>query len=211
MEEFDDDIDETRVAFWKKIESIEGLSVSDGLDRFDGERDEYERTLKFAIRDMEKSGSLRELLSSGNFKNFRIIAHGIKGSLLSIGETVLSAKAYALETASDRNDSDFCGVNLPRFLDDINELKNKIQEAFSLIVESDGPAEIPPELPSVFEKLQSAFDEIDLMAINRQIEILNKLKAGGALKDGIEQIKEAVMMMDYKTAAVCMQSILRSN
>ena len=208
MEEFDEDIDETRVAFWEKIGRIEGLSVSDGLDRFDGERDDYERTLKFAVRDMEKTDSLCELLSAGDFKNFRIIAHGIKGSLLSIGAAALSVKAYDLETASGRNDSDFCNANLPRFLEEVNEFKNKIQEAFSLIVQSGGPVEIPGELPLIFQKLQSAFDETDLMTINRQIEVLNNLNAGGALKDGIEQIKDAVMIMDYKTAAVHMQNIL---
>ena len=208
MEEFDEGIDETRVAFWEKIESIKGLSVSDGLDRFGGERDEYERTLKFAVRDMEKGSSLRELLSAGDLKSFRITTHGIKGSLLSIGETVLSAKAYELETASGRNDSDFCNANLLRFLGDIDILKSKIQEAFSLIFESGGPAEIPPELPSVFEKLQSAFDETDLMAVNRQIDILNSLNISCTLKNDIEQIKDTVMMMDYKTATKHMQNIL---
>ena len=47
------------------------------------------------------------------------------------------------------------------------------------------------------------------MCIDSEIEKINALTLSGALKDEIEQIKDAVMMMDYEKAAAHMHRLLK--
>jgi len=203
-------IDEKRAGFWEKIEEIEGLSVSAGLDIVDGQRDVYEKTLKLLIQEIEKScKNLADFLSIGDIDNFRIEVHGIKGSLANIGAADLSTKALELEIASGRKDIDFCASNLPVFLDGLKRLSLEIRDVFSVISQNGGPIEIPPGLPDIFKRMINAFDETDLTTIDREIENLEALNPGGALKEEIEKIKDRVMMMDYDNAAEIMRKLLR--
>ena len=195
--------------FWEKIGQIDGLSVSTGLGRVDGLRDMYKKTLQFMIQEVEKSlQNLPDYLSADDMNNFHIEIHGIKGALANIGAMELSGKAFDLETASDKKDRVFCVSNLPNFIEELSILNLKLKEAFSVITQGGDPIEIPPELPNIFEKLISAFDETDLTLIDEEIEKLNTLNPVGALKEEIDKIKDSVMMMDYDTAVKQIHKLL---
>ena len=202
---------EKREDFWKKMMEIKGISLSAGLNRVGGQRSVYEKSLKLMMQEIVKSDeNLNAFLSASDMDRFRIEAHGIKGALDNIGALELSAKAYCLETASARKDSDFCAANLPFFLEELNGLYLSMKEAFSVINQSDRPAEIPPEVPHIFKNLTVAFDEMDLVFIEKEIEKLNALKLNGALREEIEQIKDNVMMMNYDAAVEQMEKLLRN-
>ena len=195
--------------FWEQIEQIEGLSVKEGVSRVDGLREVYEKTLKLMTNEIKKSSvNLNRFLSADDMDNFRIEVHGMKGSLANIGALELAAKAYALETASGKMDKDFCVENLPTFIEGINDLNAKLEEAFSLIDISDDGMEIPPELTPVLNRLLNAVDEINLMLIERETENLNNLKQSGALQNKLEQIKDMLMIMDYDEAAKHIKELL---
>jgi len=76
----------------------------------------------------------------------------------------------------------------------------KLKEAFSKIVLNGGQIVIPPEIPPIFERMIDAFSEIDIVAIDEEVENLDALNLSGALKEEIEQIKDMVMMMNYDGA-----------
>ncbi|MDR2861046.1 MAG: response regulator, partial [Syntrophobacterales bacterium] len=195
--------------FWRRIEQIEGLSLSAGLDRVNGQRNIYGKMLKLIIKEIKKSDkNLSEFLAAADMSNFRIEVHGIKGALASIGAAELAAKAYDLEAASDRGDADFCGLNLPTLLEGLNNLRLNLQEAFSLLSRDDIPMEIPPELPPVFARMIDAFAEIDLVLIDTEIKNLVALNLKGALKEEVEQIIDMVKMVDYDGAKEHMQKLL---
>jgi HPt (histidine-containing phosphotransfer) domain-containing protein len=208
------DFGETEAAaqeeFWRKIGQIEEISVETGLDRVSGQRGVYERSLELTIKEIEKCDrNLQEFLAAGNLRNFSIEAHSMKGSLANIGAMGLSSRALALEAAADNADAAFCAETLPSFLDDLRGLKSKLVAAFAKKNENYGPIEIPPELPPIFARLTSAFAQTDFLAIDKGMESLNALNASGALKDQIERIKDAVMMMEYEEAAQVMQEMLK--
>ena len=201
--------DENHNKFWDTIEHIEGLDLATGLDRVDGQRDVYEKTLKLMIHEIEKSNeNLNYFLSSGNMEGFCVEVHGIKGAMASVGATALSERAHELEKASERTDVAFCESNLPSFLEDILKFNARLKEAFSIISRSDVPNVIPPELPPIFERMKNAFDDVDLVLIDEEIENLDALNLSGALKERTEQIKDAVMMMDYDGATAYINQLL---
>ena len=192
---------ETCQDFWKRIERIQGLSVSTGLERVEGQRDVYEAALKLMIGEIEKCyKNLNDFLMSKNMKSFCVEVHGIKGSLANIGAMELAAKAFDLEVASKKLDADFCASHLTAFLDDLNYLKFMLKEACESSSYTDGPMEIPPELPHIFQKILNAFREIDFVIIDKEMEKINALQLNGVLKEAIEQIQDAIMMMEYDTA-----------
>jgi HPt (histidine-containing phosphotransfer) domain-containing protein len=204
--------DQTHKAFWEKLGQIKGLSVSTGLERIEGQKGVYEKTLKLIIQEIERSETnLNVFLSAEDIENFRIEVHGIKSALANIGAMELSARAYDFEIASAKKDIDFCAAGIPSLLDGLSKLKSKLQEAFSTIDQCGGPINIPPELPALFERMISAFGEIDLVRIDQEIANLNALNLTGTLRNGIEQIKDMVLMMDYDGATEHMRKLVNDN
>jgi len=193
--------DEKYKVFWEKIGQIEGLSISEGLKIVEGQRDMYIHSLKLMRKEIEKCDrNLREFLAAGDMRNFCIEVHSIKSALFSIGATELGQEARELELASNRNDDAFCAKNLPALLEGIGNLSLRLEEVFSEINREGGTIEIPPELPPIFESLTDAFREMDIVAIDESMERLNALPLTGALKDEVEQITDAAIMMDFDFA-----------
>jgi len=197
--------------FWSKIEQIEGLSVSTGLARVDDHWHFYEKSLSVVRKEIEKCGkNLSEFLTADNMNDFSIEVHGIKSALANIGAMELSAKAREFENAANQSDVVFCTSNLPSFLEELDNLSIKLKEAFAEINRGHGPTEIPPELPQIFEKLTSAFEEMDFELIDKEIENLDALNLSDALQEDIEQIKDAVLMTDYEAATEVMHRLMHN-
>jgi len=199
-------------SFWQKIGSIEGLSVQTGLERVSGQRETYQQSLKLMLKEIEKCiKNLNIFLAEAGMQNFCIEVHSMKSSLANIGVMGLSSAAYELEKASDKNNAAFCNANLPSFLEELRILGEKLKEAFLEISQNNGPIIIPPELPSIFGKLEDAFAGMDFVSIDANIGNLDALNTEGSLKEEIEQIKDAVLVMDYDGAAELMRKLLLKN
>ena len=197
---------------WQNLSKIKELSLKTGLELVSFQKDVYEKSLRLIIKEMEKCpGKLISYLSSGEVRSFVIEVHSMKGSLANIGAAELSSKAQALEKAAGKNDIEFCTANLPFFLEELNTLKNSLINAFENHRALNGDEEnMSPEetekFSSVFSELKKAFLESNFPAIDEGMEKLNALKPGGKLKSIIEQIKDAVLIMDYDTAINIMQA-----
>jgi CheY-like chemotaxis protein/HPt (histidine-containing phosphotransfer) domain-containing protein len=202
--------DESHKEFWAKLEQIEGLDLTAGLGRADGQREVYKKTLKLMIREIEKSNAnLPAFLASGDIDRFNIEVHGIKGVLANVGVMRVSTKAYVLEKASGKKEIDFCTSHLPVLLEELKNLHASLQEAFAVLVHGDDQMEMPPELPTIFANLIKAFDTIDLVEIDKEIVKLSALNLRGKLKDDVEKIEDSVMMMDYVGATEHIRKLLR--
>jgi CheY-like chemotaxis protein len=195
--------------FRRSIEGIEGLSVQTGLERV-FEWETYETSLRLLITEIENCDkNLNHFMAAGDMRNFSIAVHGIKGALNFVGAIELSRQAYDLEMASDKEDASFCAANLPPFLEGLNRFGRSLAAAFEKKNRNHAPIVIPPQLPPIFEKLTAALTEMDFLAIDEGMERLDALNTGGALKDEIERIKDAVLMMDYDNAKEIMQALLQ--
>jgi len=207
--ETDDASENEAGEFRSSIESIEGLSVQTGLERV-FEWETYVTSLRLLITEIEKCDTnLRNFMAAGDMHNFSIAVHGMKGALNFAGAMELSRQAYDLEMASDKEDAAFCAANLPPFLEGLNRLGAGLAAAFEKKNQNHAPMVIPPQLPPIFERLAAALTAMDFLAIDEGTESLDALNTGGALKDEIERIKDAVLMMDYDGAQEMMQALLQ--
>ena len=203
---------EQLTGFWQKIDRIDDLSMHAGLERVSGQRDVYEKSLRLTINEIEKcGGKLPQLMNDRDMHNFTIEVHSMKGSLANIGAMVLSALARDLEISSERSDIDFCALNLPPFLAELNAFNLKLKDAFSEVDQDDGSkVEFPAELPELLEKLALAMNEMDFTAIDEVTEKINARKYKGAVKTEIEAINDLIMMMDYEKASEKIQGLLNT-
>jgi HPt (histidine-containing phosphotransfer) domain-containing protein len=164
--------------------------------------------LKLLTKEIEKCvRNLNAFLASNDMHNFRIEAHSMKTSLANLGAMDLSSKSYELEIASGKEDIDFCASALEPFLDALANLGNKVKEAFTEVHHSSDHA-IPPELKPILTRMKDAFDSMEFVEINNEMQNLESMEMDEALKYEIEEIKDAVIIMDYDNATEMIQKLL---
>jgi len=123
--------DNDRIEVINRVEQIEWLYVSVGLERVGGQWEMYEEILELMINEIAKTRQkLSKLLTEGDMRNFCVVAHGIKNSLAVIGAVELEEEALALEKASGRNDIVSCALDLPFYLENLESLQHSLQEIF---------------------------------------------------------------------------------
>ena len=196
----DDETDEMK-RFMERISQIGVLSAKIGLERVFNNLDAYESTLKLLIKEIEKcTVNLDKFLNADDLNNFSIEVHSMKSSLANVGAMELSAKAYELETASVRNDARYCASNLQPFLAELCDLGGKLEEAYSEMHRDDDPIFITPELASILTKMKEAIEETNYVKIESEVRRLESLSLNGSLKEEIEELKDAILIMDYDNA-----------
>ena len=196
--------------FWKLIGRIEEISVQTGLDMVSGNRSVYEKSLRLAIKEIDRcSRNLGDFLDKGDMRNFTIEVHSMKSSLANIGAMELSAMARMIESASNQKNVNICLENLPSFIKGLNDLNAGLKKAFAVRNQNRGTLEIPPELPLVFDRMTTAFSDMNFEAIDKEIENLNAMNPHGILKDELEKIMDAVLIMDYEGAREAMKELLK--
>jgi signal transduction histidine kinase/FixJ family two-component response regulator/HPt (histidine-containing phosphotransfer) domain-containing protein len=197
-------------ALFRKLEGIKTLSVELGLARVSGQRDVYESSLKHMIRQIAKdSVSLPAFLEAVDMRSFTITAHSLKGSLANIGAMQLSDYAQELEEAGARDDAVYCALNISDFIRALDELHTDLTNAFA-VLKSKKPADIPPELPLIFARLERALDTMNFAEIDDAVETLKAMRLGGALADAVQDIKDAVLIMEYEEVKNIMRKVLET-
>ena len=195
--------------FWNRIRRINEIDMQAGLNRVAGQRGIYEASLRITLNEIEKGGkSLDAFLSAGDMRRFSIDVHGMKGMLANIGAMGLSNAARDLEAAAANSDTAFCLLRLPPFLESLRRLKDDLACAFAAEYSEGNAAGIPPELPAIAGNLVLALENGDFAAIDEGIAGLNALDPRGLLKDEIDRIKDAVLVMEYGAASALLRKYI---
>ena len=192
---------------WDKLNEIDKLSVKIGLERVSGQKDVYESALKLLIREIDKCiENLHKFLAADDMHNFAIEAHSIKSSLANLGAMDLSVKAHELEMSSENNETTYCAFALRPFLDSLANLRDKLKEVFSPVHQNKAPI-VNSELLSILERMKESIKKNEYVEINNEIQDLEFLNPDDGLKQKIEEIKDAIMIMDYTSALELIQKL----
>ena len=81
------------------------------------------------------------------------------------------------------------------------------KEAFAE-VHHDANAAVPPELKPILTRMKDAFGSMEFVEINNEMQNLDNLEMDEELKYEIEEIKDAVIVMDYDNASEMIQKLL---
>jgi len=109
-------------------ESIPGLSMNKGIERFGGDVESYFGVLRsYAVNSRPLLATARGV-NWENLAGYAIIVHGLKGSSRSIGADRVGDQAEALEKAAKARDIDFVLANNAAFIDAVDTLINNLNE-----------------------------------------------------------------------------------
>jgi HPt (histidine-containing phosphotransfer) domain-containing protein len=200
-------------SFWDMIHKIEGLSVEIGLDLAYRQLNVYRNTLEICAREIVKTvTNLDQFFAEKDMRNFRIEVHGMKGSLSNIGAIELASKALELEDAAREEDVEFCASKLPIFISELISFDAQLKEAFAELKKNQSSImTIPLELPPILTRLTEAFDNMDIDAVFHEVDLLDSTEFTGVLKDEIERVKDAAMIMNYGFAREIIKRLLDSD
>ena len=110
------------------MEGFEFLNTELGLEYCAEDEDIYREVLEGYVEE-DRREELEKLFGEENWPEYRVIAHAVKSTSLTIGAEELSEKAKALELASADGDGDFVKANHQEMMDMYADILSKIQEA----------------------------------------------------------------------------------
>ena len=99
-----------------------------GLEYCAGDEEIYREIIEGYLEE-DRREELARYYDAEDLANYRVIAHAIKSTSLTIGATELSAKAKALEYAAADGDIDFIKQNNSELVEMYSDILSKIQAA----------------------------------------------------------------------------------
>jgi CheY-like chemotaxis protein/anti-sigma regulatory factor (Ser/Thr protein kinase) len=154
------------------------------------------------IRDARKTLSVldevmqRDKYGKDDIQRYIVVVHGIKSSLLNIGEKELSEQAYSLEQAGRNGDKSVIKENSPGFVEKVNNLLEALEEKREQEKQS-----APEETGDIHGKL---LELADLCAdYNRKgaMELLEGIgKCSAETQAVIDELKENVLHSQFEDA-----------
>ncbi len=118
-------------ALLERARQVEGLNVDEAMVNVAGDADLYLEVLGL-VKDISATipANLTSFLEARNFYNFRVEAHGAKGSLRNLGANELANLAFELENMGMNEDYDGAVEILPVFLEKFDRFAKQVEEIF---------------------------------------------------------------------------------
>ncbi len=107
------------------------LDVQKGLSFCGGVEELYEEVLEMYVQE-EKRNLLTQLLESGDYTNYHIQVHGLKGTSISIGATEFAQQAKKIEYAMKDQNLEYVKTHHEEFMKEYGVLLEKIRNALEL-------------------------------------------------------------------------------
>jgi CheY-like chemotaxis protein/HPt (histidine-containing phosphotransfer) domain-containing protein len=146
----------------------------------------------------EKLASIKQAFDSEDWENYTIRVHALKSSSRQIGAMDLGSKAEALEKAGKAGDIDKIKADTDALLSDYKALLDKMSSFYEKPEEeaSDKPPIDEDTLDKILEDIESACEDLDFDVLEEATGKLNEYSYEGAMKEGIDELAEAVGSMD---------------
>ncbi|MGN0425034.1 MAG: ATP-binding protein [Acetatifactor sp.] len=110
----------------KRLQEVAEINLSTGLSYCMNEESFYLELLQEYIKP-EKSEKLRQFYDSQDWDNYRIIAHALKSTSLTVGAVHMSQTAKALEFAARDNDVEYIRLHHEAAMEEFQSLAAKIK------------------------------------------------------------------------------------
>ena len=141
------------------------VNVSEGITYCGGQMKDYLEILQMMYDECENQlATLNHHYEEGNWKDFTIIAHALKGSCLNIGAHHCGETAKALEMAGRHEDISYIQSNLQSFEDEYRSLVQTFTNVFqkwNLQDESSCDSKTTNEITAILKDFKTAVSEFD--------------------------------------------------
>ncbi|MDR1084567.1 MAG: response regulator [Deltaproteobacteria bacterium] len=190
---------------------IEGLDVTLGLSRANGQREAYLTTLEYFRKDaLTALSNLNASLEAREYKNFTVHIHALKSAAGVTGAVDLAARAAALEAASVAGAEGFIASNIASFRQDLIQLIDGLTRYFEEIkLEAQnkqqlGDEEIKKELALLRQSIATMESEHVDLALKNLLE----RSAAGELKKDLAELARQFQESGPESAAALLDRML---
>ena len=172
----------------KKLENIDGLSLSEGM-YYCGSSKAYIKFLNTFFHTIDnRVQEIKESLERGDINTYTIKVHSLKSTSRIIGARQLSDFALSLEEAGERGDKEFISENNDKFLKLYVSYKDKLAAFFE--DSFDTRKDISKEMLSdAYSALREVVPSMDYDAVETIIGGLGEYKLPAADKEKIDKIE----------------------
>ena len=202
--------------------AVDGLNTEKGLKMAGGDAELYYETLGIYCDDaLTRIDKIRECLENRDFDLYVTYVHALKSASANVGADKLSAAAYDLEMASQRNDSFYIKSYNEKFLMDLKTLVTDVSSALSELTPvqngdnsgEDGELdESDPfnteELLTELTTLRNALEDMAAGAIDRSVANLSGAARTEAEKSAMKKIAKHILMGEYDEALAIVEGYL---
>jgi HPt (histidine-containing phosphotransfer) domain-containing protein len=194
------------------LEKIDGISTEVGVERVNGLKDVYLKTIEIFTRrikpDCEK---MRVFLDAEDLTNFTVAIHGMKTSLQTVGAMKLAEAAYILEMAAKGNDLAFCVQKFPAFSMIMDKLHGQLFPLMPLTGETivrKGAGTVDYFIKTANEAA-ALVDEFEMDAALEALKKLLVLDFGEQLNRLAERASDSLNDFDFEAAAEHLNNALK--
>jgi len=187
------------------LQSVRELDLMNGLDIIGYDEEMYLESIKILSQLIPQTmDDLHKLLAEKRIDDFKIVAHGIKGSFLNVGAKELAAYALKFEQAAERGDIAYCSSQLKNF----TRCVIAFREALPLPME---PAPLAPDAnadedsPSIsaehIDTLMQALETYDYEKIAIAWDAITLTRQNDETRALLESVRADIDAFDYTAAA----------
>jgi len=179
---------------------IEGLDISKGVERFNGNEQIYIEVLKTYAESVESMLDTVENVTEENLNAYKIKVHGIKGTSYDVFAEKIAADAKDLENAAKIGDYEFIQSHNEDFVKNTRSVLGNIKEFFSgLELENTKQKKDAPD-KNVLSALLDACDKYDMDGADAAMEELEKYQYETD-NELIELLREYIDMGNFQQIA----------
>ena len=187
--------------------SFGDLNVKKGI-AYCGDQENYLEVLKMHAYDNNNLAKIEDFYENQDWKNYTILVHAIKSSMMSIGAETLSEMAKKLEAAGKKDDISYIKENHSAMTTEYKRVISIIKEGLPASQEEANYEETEllrleeVDFQSYAEAFENAMFDLDGEKMTEILDELEKYQYRGMnLREKISPIRKKVEMSDYMSAA----------
>ncbi len=197
----------TRELSFGDLDTERGISYCGGMEN-------YLEVLKMHCTEGgENKNKIQRYFDAADWKNYTILLHALKSSMLSIGAVTLSGMAKELELAGKENNTEKIRRDHAAMMEEYERILgilrgNVVPESEDTLSVSDMPLLTDAEFAELIKAFEDAVFTLDGQNVTRALEELQKYSyRGHSLKELLQPLEEKVEMSDFMSAYEAMSKL----
>lgn len=179
------------------IDSVEGISVEDGI-RFSGGEEGFINALKMFVETLEGNiDVIQKAFNEKDLKFYTVKVHALKSSARIIGALELSNQAKKLEDAGKAGDIDYILSNNSKLLDAYKSFQDRFSGLFYKKDDKNKPLLPPEELNEAINAIKELVPQMDYDAIEMVMEQIHEYKLEEKDAKAFADIEKALKTFDW--------------
>ncbi|SCY59610.1 Signal transduction histidine kinase [Lachnospiraceae bacterium XBB2008] len=180
------------------VRSVEGISVSDGINASGGVTS-YISSLELFYDTLEDSADVIENAYHDNdIRLYTVKVHALKSSARIIGAVELSRMAESLEAAGNRNDTEFINDNTAKLLADLRAYKDKLAPLRTSGDDPDKEEISEDELQDAYAALREIVPQMDYDAAEMVLDQLKEYRLPEEDSAKRDELEKKLRLLDWE-------------